>query len=88
MKAGRQEGQRVESALRIRLSSSRSEKADALIVLRLAADARGRIHGDLLVIESDPEDERKTGLPAVCGGHRPISVDRLGSEANGQSPVL
>ena len=74
MKAGRQEGQRVESALRIRFSSSRGEETDALIVLRLAADARGRIQGDFLVIESDPEDERKTGLPAVCSGHRPISL--------------
>src|SRR5271154_7572405 len=55
----------------------KSEIADALIVLRLAADARGRIDGDLLVIERDPEDQRKTGLPAVRRGHRPIAVDRL-----------
>src|SRR5271170_1503735 len=55
----------------------RSEIADALIVLRLAADARGRIDGDLLVIERDPEGQRKTGLPAVRRGHRPIAVDRL-----------
>jgi hypothetical protein len=30
----------------------RREETDALIVLRLAADARGRIGGDFLVIES------------------------------------
>lgn len=48
------------------------QEADTAIVLRLAANARSRVSVDLLVVDSNPEDEGKGSLPSIPGGGSPL----------------
>ncbi len=53
------------------------QESDPPAALRLLADAGRRVPLDLLVIHSDPEDQRKGRLPAVPGRGRPRALPGL-----------